>query len=116
MRNPFASFFHSVLERFRRPRRASARPALSPEQFRELLIETVDDPATARLLARKLVGPAFPIQGGNPIYASEVCSGTTAEDRTFGSACSPAGTDYNFPGKLGVGTTSPPRPCMSLEP
>jgi hypothetical protein len=107
MKNPFAPFFHSVLERIGRPRRASAGPALSPEQFRELLSEALDDPATARLLARRLLGPVFPVAGGSPIYASEICSGTTADERTFGSACSPVGTDYNFPGKLGIGTPSP---------
>jgi len=82
---------------------------LSPEQFRELLMEALEDPATARLLARRLLGPVFPIQGATntTVYASQVCSGD-ATQRTFGgSDCSSPGGDFNFPGKLGIGTTSP---------
>jgi hypothetical protein len=104
MKNPFASFFHSMLERFRRPRRVAAEPAPSTEQFRKLLIETLDDPATARLLARRLLVPAFPIQGGErDPEAKDVSSGN------FGTGFDPDDTgDYNFPNsKVGIGTNSP---------
>ena len=101
MKNPFASFFDSMLERLRRRRRVPAEPALSPGQLRDLLIEALDDPATARLLARRLLGPAFPIQGA-------ACAHTAAaiDSGNFGADCGASG-DYNFPGKVGIGTTSP---------
>ena len=55
------------------------------------------------------MGSVFPIQGGMPIYASEVCSGDTTQ-RTFGASCSPSGGDYSFPAKVGIGTTGPQAP------
>jgi hypothetical protein len=101
MKNPFASFFHSMLERFRRRRRIPREPALSPEQFRELLIETLDDPATARMLARALLVPVFPIQGGAcTIPPSDIQAGTFD-----------CPGNYAFTGgNVGIGTASPSYP------
>ena len=81
-------------------RQVPTGPSLSPEQFRELLIEVLDDPATARLLARRLLLPFFPIQGA-------ACDHTAAQigPGDFGS-CAPG--DYTFStGKVGIGTTGP---------
>jgi hypothetical protein len=65
MKNPFAWLFRSMLERFRRTRQVPIGPSLSPEQFRELLIKTLDDPGIARMAARRLLLPLFPVAGGS---------------------------------------------------
>ena len=65
-----------------------------------MLIAALDDPATARLLARRLLLPVFPIQGG-------ACDHTAAQigPGNFGTCAS---GNYNFTGaNVGIGTTSP---------
>ena len=73
---------------------------LSREQFRELLIEALEDPAVARVIARRSLLPTFPIQGG-------VCDHTAANigPGNFGDCQS---GDYTFStGQVGIGTSMP---------
>lgn len=65
-----------------------------------MLIESLDDPAFARALARRLLLPSFPIQGGAcTLYATAIGPGN------FGDCES---GDYTFStGKVGIGTASP---------
>jgi hypothetical protein len=51
---------------------------LSPEQFRAMLVGALDDPATARLVAKRLLLPVFPVQGG-------ACGGPAVSEITAGS-------------------------------
>jgi hypothetical protein len=108
MKNPFASFFRSMLERTGRPRRVPAGPALSPEQFRELLSEALDDPATARLLARRLLGPVLPVAGAaDPTVTTD--AGTTGYVPYFFNDNGRVENSVAFQtgGKVGIGTTGP---------
>jgi hypothetical protein len=71
------------------------------EQFREMLIGALDDPAVARHVASRLLLPAFPVRGA-------ACSATAAAigSGDFGSLCDPADTgNYTFTdgGKVGIG-------------
>ncbi|MBI1941502.1 MAG: hypothetical protein HYS33_08360 [Acidobacteria bacterium] len=70
-----------------------------------MLIEALEDAATARAVSRRLLLPAFPIAGG-------ACATTAAiiGSGDFGSQCNPADTgNYTFAGggNVGIGTTSP---------
>ncbi len=75
-------------------------------QFRELLMEALEDPATARAAARRLALPILPIRGGQCTSASDISHGD------FGASCGPDTGDYTFAGggKVGIGTTSPAAP------
>lgn len=77
---------------------ADGTPA-SREEFRKRLIEMLDDPAAARLLARRLLGPLRPIAGAACLEAADITAGTS------GTNCGSG--DFNFPGKLGIGVASP---------
>lgn len=112
MKNPLASLLRPVLGYLGGLTRISAAPSrqpvdrsLSREQFRELLSETLEDPVTARLVARRLLLPVFPMAGG-------ACATTAATigSSDFGSQCNPADTgNYTFAGggKVGIGIGAP---------
>ncbi len=104
MLNSISRLFRSMLQWFRPARRIPEEPAISPEQFRKMLQQTLTDPEQARLLLRSLVGTAFPIQGATCSNASDI-GGSSTNDKTFGYNCS--NPDFYFPSKLGIGTTSP---------
>jgi hypothetical protein len=89
-------------DRAAKPEESPAAMNLSRGQFRELLMEALEDPELARLAARKLGLPASPVQGGQ-------CAGPSARDITsgdFGANCSDSG-NYTFAsgGNVGIGTT-----------
>jgi hypothetical protein len=108
MKTRFASFFRSVLERFRPRRRIPVEPTLSREQFRELLREALDEPATARLLARRLLGPVLPVaRAADPTVTTD--AGTTGYVPYFTDDNGKVENSVAFQtgGKLGIGTSSP---------
>ena len=99
MKNIFSRTFRSMLEWFRPARRIQTEQSISPEQFQKMLAQTLADPGFRRLLMKTLVGPIVPIEGGTCTAAEDVAAGQ------FGAHCT--GTDFSFPGKVGIGTTSP---------
>jgi hypothetical protein len=72
MRSAFRARGNQLVER-PDPRGA----AISPERLREMLLETLDDPAFARAIANRLALPTFPIHGAS-------CSGVTSPGGTQG--------------------------------
>ncbi|PYV31258.1 MAG: hypothetical protein DMG22_17640 [Acidobacteria bacterium] len=80
----------------------------SPERFRELLFEALDDPATAREAARKLLLPAFPTLGGSCTMAAAVSSGD------FGSACGFGNFTFSQ-SKVAIGTTTTPEGGLTVH-
>jgi hypothetical protein len=109
MKNPFACFFRSVLERIGRPRRIPAEPPLSRERFRELLVETLDDPATVRLLARRLLLPTLPIAGASdyPVTTPGGNAGYLPMFDDTAEIVNSAAFEDAATGKVGIGTATP---------
>jgi len=112
MRNPFPSLFRWLLGTSLRSPQIPAGPArrvrqtLSPEQFRKLLIEALDDPATARWLARRLLGPVLPVAGGTPSTSGTAdYLGKFISETDLGNSVM-----FESAGKIGLGTTSPAFP------
>jgi hypothetical protein len=85
---------------------------LSPGRFREMLMEALDDRATARRVASRLLLPNFPTQGG---ACSTVTSpgGTVGYVPYFDGACDIANSilfEDTANSRIGIGTASPAAP------
>jgi len=90
--------------------RGQAAVNLSREQFRELLMEALDNPATARLVARRLLLPVLPLRGASddPVTSS---GGTTNYVAKFtGTLAIGNSTIFDSGGNVGIGTTTPTAP------
>ncbi len=96
MKNVVTSLFRFVLQWFRSARRAQPQERITPEQLRKALTEMLADPQTRRLLLEDLMGPVFPIQGGQVVCKSarEISAGD------FGADC--GGGVYTFPSRMGA--------------
>ena len=123
MKTPFVSLFRSVLQLVRLfPRKPSREypshdregvvqmpsslenpPALSPEQFRQMLEEALADPQMARRVLRPLLATVLPIQGGGP--NENYILKFNASDQPVVTAT----PIFEPDGKVGIGTNDPQR-------
>ena len=101
-RNPVLRPLQVVVNWFQRRHWLSPKRSASPREFHEMLRQALNDPETALLLRRALVGPVLPFVGGAPStnYIPKFNSGGTAVDTV-----APVFEDSS--GNIGIGMTGP---------
>jgi hypothetical protein len=86
---------------------------LSPARFREMLLQSLDDPATARSVARRLALPAFPIEGA-ALMNVMTNGGTVGYLPVFQTSSTEIENSILFEDaantRIGIGTASPAVP------